>query len=161
MLLLKALNGEIEMDDRHFTNATNKPVLTDNQQKGQYHFFTETPDSMNTFIVLFNFNHKDPVMRKIIQNEDFRIGLSHAIDRKAIIDTVYVSQGTPWQAAPLSSRRTTTSSWRRSIWNMTQPRRTSMLDRWGRRRGRWDPAAPRWQATQMVFEVNSTSDRLD
>ncbi|MGN6360550.1 MAG: ABC transporter substrate-binding protein [Thermomicrobiales bacterium] len=100
-LVLKAANGEIDMEDRHFTNATNKPVLTDNQQKGQYHFFTETPDSMNTFIVLFNFNHKDPVLRKIIQTTDFRIALSHAIDRKAIQDTVFVSQGTPWQAAPL------------------------------------------------------------
>ncbi|HEU5328788.1 MAG TPA: ABC transporter substrate-binding protein [Thermomicrobiales bacterium] len=99
--LLKALNGEIDMDDRHFTSSTNKPVLTDNQQKGQYHFFTETPDSMNRFCVMFNFNHKDPVMKQIIQNVEFRIGLSYAIDRKSIIDTVYVGQGEPWQSAPL------------------------------------------------------------
>jgi peptide/nickel transport system substrate-binding protein len=99
-LVLKALNGEIDMMDRHIATAANKAVFTDNQDKGDYHFFTTIPDSMNTFIVLFNFNHKDPVLRDVIHSLKFRVGLSHAINRREIIDVIHFGQGEPWQAAP-------------------------------------------------------------
>ena len=36
----------------------------------------------------------------MFQNKDFRIGLSHAINRQQIIDLVYQRQGEPWQTAP-------------------------------------------------------------
>ena len=55
---------------------------------------------MNTTVISLNLTHKDPVKREIFNNKDFRIGLSHAIDRKAIIDSAFVGQGEPWQAAP-------------------------------------------------------------
>src|SRR5690606_6306752 len=34
------------------------------------------------------------------RQKDFRIALSHAINRQEIIDTVYQKQGRPWQTAP-------------------------------------------------------------
>jgi peptide/nickel transport system substrate-binding protein len=55
---------------------------------------------MNVMIIALNLNHKDPTKRAIYQNKDFRIGLSHAINRQEIIDVVYLAQGEPWQAAP-------------------------------------------------------------
>ena len=100
-LTLKALNGEIEMMDRHINTPNNKAVFIDNKAKAGIELFAEIPDSMNTFTVLFNFNHKDPVLREIIQNRQVRIALSHAINRKELIDLVYFGQGQPWQAAPL------------------------------------------------------------
>lgn len=100
VLVLKALNGEIDMMDRNLATLQNKAVLSDNQQKGNYHFFDTIPSSMNDLIIALNLTHKDPVMRQIFQNKDFRIGLSYAINRKEIIDLVYVGQGQPWQAAP-------------------------------------------------------------
>jgi len=36
----------------------------------------------------------------VFQNRDFRIGLSHAINRPELIKAVLQGQGTPWQAAP-------------------------------------------------------------
>ncbi|MGN6756909.1 MAG: ABC transporter substrate-binding protein, partial [Thermomicrobiales bacterium] len=98
-LVLKAANGEIDMQDRHIATNQNKPVFVDNQQKGQYHFYETVPDSSNTAGIYPNWNHKDPVMRQIIQNKDFRVGLSYAIDRPAIIQAVYVGQGEPYQVA--------------------------------------------------------------
>ncbi|MGN6359131.1 MAG: ABC transporter substrate-binding protein [Thermomicrobiales bacterium] len=98
-LVLKAANGEIDMQDRHLATNQNKPVFVDNQQKGQYHFYETVPDSSNTAGIYPNWNHKDPVMRQIIQNKDFRVGLSYAIDRPAIIQAVYVGQGEPYQVA--------------------------------------------------------------
>jgi peptide/nickel transport system substrate-binding protein len=55
---------------------------------------------MNSTIIALNLTHKDPVKREIFQNKDFRIALSHAINRQEIIDVVYVGQGEPYQLAP-------------------------------------------------------------
>jgi peptide/nickel transport system substrate-binding protein len=102
-MLLKGVNGEIDFQMRHFNTLTNKPVLYDNQAKGDYHLFDLVPVTSNAVVVHLNLTHKDPALRKIFQNKDFRIGLSYAINRKEIIDTVYVGQSKPWQAAPLDN----------------------------------------------------------
>jgi peptide/nickel transport system substrate-binding protein len=99
-LILKISNGEVDMHDRHVNTDQNKAVFSDNQPKGNFHFFDEVPASMNTTTISFNLTHKDPAMRKMFQDKNFRIAMSYAIDRKQIIDTVFVSQGEPWQAAP-------------------------------------------------------------
>ena len=51
--------------------------------------------------IKLNLNHKDLVKREIFQNKKFRIGLSHAINRQAIIDTVYAGVGEPANICPL------------------------------------------------------------
>jgi peptide/nickel transport system substrate-binding protein len=40
------------------------------------------------------------VIAEIARNKDFRIGLSHAINRQELLDVVYLSQGIPSQTAP-------------------------------------------------------------
>ncbi|MGH2535357.1 MAG: ABC transporter substrate-binding protein [Thermomicrobiales bacterium] len=100
VLVLKALNGEIDMQDRHIASLPNKAIFTDNMEEGQYGFFETVSSSMNSMIFALNLNHKDPVRREVYQNKDFRIGLSHAIYRQEIIDVVYVGQGEPHQAGP-------------------------------------------------------------
>lgn len=99
-LVLQALNGEIDMQDRHIANNANRAVFFDNQAAGGYHFFETVPSSSNVMVISLNMTHLDPMKREIYQNRDFRIGLSYAIDRQEIIDVVYVGQGTPSQAAP-------------------------------------------------------------
>jgi peptide/nickel transport system substrate-binding protein len=99
-LVLKALNGEIDMQDRHIGTNDNKAVFFDNMDAGGYHFFETVPSNMNTMIICLNLSHKDPVKREIFQNKDFRIGLSYAINRQELIDLVWVGQGEPFQAGP-------------------------------------------------------------
>jgi peptide/nickel transport system substrate-binding protein len=101
-MLLKATNGEIDFQMRHFNTLANKAVLFDNQKKGDYTFFDLVNGSSNKIVIHLNQTHKDKAMREIFQNKDFRIGLSYAINRKEIIDTVYMGQGTPAQPAPLA-----------------------------------------------------------
>ncbi|MCX7841058.1 MAG: ABC transporter substrate-binding protein, partial [Anaerolineae bacterium] len=96
-LVLKALNGEIDMQDRHIATLANKAVFADGMQKGNYRFYELIPSQSSTFVIMLNMTHKDPVKRAVFQNKDFRIGLSYAINRKEIIDTVYVGQGKPFQ----------------------------------------------------------------
>lgn len=97
---LAVLNGEIDMQDRHINTLTNRAVLFDGQETGGYHFYDLSPDIMNTTTIMFNLTHPDPMKREIFQNKDFRIGLSHAMNRQEIIDLIYVGQGEPYQAAP-------------------------------------------------------------
>lgn len=100
VLLLRALNGEIDMYDRHIANLTNRSVLADNAEEGGYHFYDLVPAGANAMVIFLNWNANDPVKREIFQNKDFRIGLSHAIDRQEIIDLVFLGLNEPWQVAP-------------------------------------------------------------
>jgi len=100
VMLLKAVNGEIDFHARNFNTDPNRPVLADARESGDFRFIAVEPTSMNQMIISLNLNHRDEELREIFQNKDFRIGLSHAINRQDIIDTVYQRQGEPWQAAP-------------------------------------------------------------
>jgi peptide/nickel transport system substrate-binding protein len=105
ILLLKALNGEIDMMARHFTSDANKPVLFDGQEKGDYHFVTINSTGENTMNLCFNLAHKDDGLREVFQKKEFRIAMSHAINRQDIIDTVFVGQGTPRQSGPIEASK--------------------------------------------------------
>lgn len=96
----RALAGEVEMQERHIATNPNKPLFVDNMEKGNYRFFNIFDGSLNLMSIQFNLNHLDPVKNEIFNNKDFRIGLSYAINRQEIIDTVYVGAGEPWQTAP-------------------------------------------------------------
>jgi len=100
VLVLKALNGEIDMQDRHIASLPNKSVFFDNMAQGDYRFFETIPSGMNNMIIALNLTHKDPMKREMYQNKEFRIALSHAINRQEIIDVVYVGQGEPFQLSP-------------------------------------------------------------
>ena len=101
VILLKALNGEIDLLGRHINTLGNKPLLFENMDAGGYRLFDEVPTEMNEVLLTLNLNSPDPVLREIFNNKDFRIGLSHAINREEILDIVFVGQGEPYQAAPL------------------------------------------------------------
>lgn len=101
VMLLNATNGEIEFHTRHFNTLPNKPVLAQNRESGDYDFVTLQNTLMNEMVIALNLAHKDPVKRETFQNRDFRVGLSHAINREELIKVVFQQQGEPWQAAPI------------------------------------------------------------
>jgi peptide/nickel transport system substrate-binding protein len=97
VLLLKAMQGEIDMMDQYIATPTNKAVLYDNREAGGYDFYTLKSTEANVMCFIFNLNHNDEAKRKLFQNRDFRAALSTAVDRQALIDTVFVGQGAPAQ----------------------------------------------------------------
>lgn len=99
-ILLKAFNGEIDYMLRHLGRPSNKAALTDNMERGKYRFFDVGDLPSNIVILMLNLNHEDPVKREVINNKDFRIGLSHAMNRQEIIDLLYFGAGLPNQTAP-------------------------------------------------------------
>ena len=99
-MVLKAMNGQVDFQDRNINALAQKPVYLENAEAGGFHLIDEIPSAMNTMVLMFNQTVNDPVLREIFNNKDFRIAMSHAIDRQEIIDAIYVSQGEPFQAAP-------------------------------------------------------------
>ncbi len=100
-MLLKVTNGEVDFQARTFNTDANKPVVFDNQKKGDYKLVPLTKGDSNTVAIHFNLTSKDPVKRAVFSLKDFRVAMSYAINRQEVIDTVFISQGKPAQPAPL------------------------------------------------------------
>lgn len=98
--VLKVTNGEVDLVDRGINTLRNKPVFAKAREKAGFEFFETIPQQMNQMIIMINLTHKKKELREIFSNKDFRIGLSHALNRTEIINTVFARQGEPWQAAP-------------------------------------------------------------
>ncbi|WP_127753237.1 ABC transporter substrate-binding protein [Devosia sp. 1566] len=99
-LTLAALNGEIDFQERHIATNVSKPLFFDGQEAGGYHLGEVIPSASNTLVLQLNLNHLDPVKNELFNSKDFRVGISHAIDRQEIIDVVFTGQGEPFQVAP-------------------------------------------------------------
>ncbi|MHA6692948.1 ABC transporter substrate-binding protein [Devosia sp. A449] len=99
LMALRMTAGEFDFAFRHINNATFKSVLFDGQDSGNYRFVDVMDLPANDAVILLNLNIDDPVKNEVFNNKDFRIALSHAINRQEIIDLVYVGQGAPAQVA--------------------------------------------------------------
>lgn len=101
---LKAMHGDFDV---YFGGADNsgpplsaKPVFARSRDKGGYHFIDLVPSFSNKAALFLNLSCKDRTKREVFLKKDFRIGLSHAINRKEILEVVYQRQGEPYQDAP-------------------------------------------------------------
>lgn len=99
-MVVKATAGEIDLHTRHFNTPENRPVLFENQERGDYRIFERAVSFNNMALLALNLVHKDPELRDFLQSKDVRIGLSHAINRDEIITAALQRQGEPWQVAP-------------------------------------------------------------
>ncbi|WP_211659212.1 ABC transporter substrate-binding protein [Phytoactinopolyspora halophila] len=100
VILLRVVSGDIDFQLRPVNSLENRPVLAEDRESGGYRFFDAVPANMNTMALCLNLSHENDEVREVFRNKDFRIGLSHAIDREEIITAVYQRQGEPWQCAP-------------------------------------------------------------
>ncbi len=91
---LMALAGDIDMQARgmDFSKIT---VFQENAEQGNYRVGTwsNANASMESFFV--NQSYSDPAYRELFQNVQFRIALSHAIDRDLINEIAYLGQAVP------------------------------------------------------------------
>jgi peptide/nickel transport system substrate-binding protein len=96
----QVLNGQVDLLGRLINTPANKPVLAQSRSKGKYDFFQLDTSFMNQGLIMLNQTAADPNLRTIFRNKDFRIGLSYAINRTELVQTVFAGQGEPWQQAP-------------------------------------------------------------
>ena len=99
-LLLGAIAGNIDFGFRNLNTAGNRPVLAENREKGGYELFETTAIGGSPGVFQLNLTHKNPELRALFGEKDFRVALSIGMDRQEIIDTALLGAGQPWQAAP-------------------------------------------------------------
>ena len=99
-LILAAIGGRIDFGLRHLDAPANRPVLAENRQKGGYEMFAGASVGGSNMVINLNLAHKDKELRELFNKKDFRIALSHGMNRKGIIDTALLGEGEPWQQGP-------------------------------------------------------------
>jgi len=130
-LVLKALNGEIDWQERNLATPANKAVFVDGMQRGNYSLTELTLENDNVASIHVNMAHKDPEMRKIFQDKRFRVALSHAINRQEIISTLFLGQGEPWQNAPLANSPFYDAEWAKQYTEYDVAKANQLLDEMG------------------------------
>jgi peptide/nickel transport system substrate-binding protein len=98
--LLATIDGRDYLSDDAVNTLLNRSVFFDNQESGNYRFVESIDSNFNTMQLHIKLNSEDPVKAQIFQDLNFRIGLSQAMDRPTIIDTVFLGQGIPFQQGP-------------------------------------------------------------
>lgn len=99
-LMLDALSGKLDIQERHIDSLQNKPTLSQNQQKGGYRLLELVAANSQQVQIYLNLTHKDPKIREMFNNKAFRQALSLGINRQEVIDVVYLGQSKPFQTGP-------------------------------------------------------------
>ncbi len=100
-ILLKAIAGEIDMQGRRLGGMQNSVLLLGYKKEGVFKLVPKISTASVGMLLAPNLNHQDPEVRKVLSNREFRIALSHAINRTEINKIIYRGKGEPRQAAPL------------------------------------------------------------
>ena len=101
-ILLRATAGELDFHTRHFNTLDNQPVVVESQETGGYGVLPLQNTLQNEMTIMLNLHHRDEAVRELYQQKDFRVALSHAINRERLINAVWNRQGIPHQAAPVN-----------------------------------------------------------
>ncbi len=97
---LRAIAGEFDSQARHI-DISKLPVLLENQQKGGYRVYLDPSDQGADVGLFCNQSYeKDPEIAKWLGTREFRIALSHGIDRAQINETFLLGLGQTGSAAP-------------------------------------------------------------
>ncbi|MBN1429187.1 MAG: ABC transporter substrate-binding protein [Anaerolineae bacterium] len=100
--LLGMLNGDLDFVKD--PGGDNRIAYHDAVDEGKPLYIRyNNSDGANSNTIHFNRNTPDEAKAAIFENKDFRIGMSHAINRQEVIDIVHSGQGTPSQQGPLDS----------------------------------------------------------
>jgi len=91
--IFRSMNGETDAMTTPFS-LPEVPLYNANMEKGDYSIYhwpsTGGVDSGVGFSMSYN---EDPEIGRLVRTRDFRLALSHAIDREAINETVYLGVG--------------------------------------------------------------------
>jgi peptide/nickel transport system substrate-binding protein len=99
-LMIDAVSGRLDMQDRHINTLQNKPTLSKNAKSGGYRLIELISSGAQQVQIYLNLTHKDPKMREIFANKEFRQALALGLNRAEIIELVYLGQSEPYQTGP-------------------------------------------------------------
>ena len=99
-LNLAAIAGDFDIQERHI-QMNNYPVFKDQEKAGKYKVITWPTFGGADAVVMFNQTYKgDAEMGKLMATKDFRIAMSHAVNRDQIKESVFLGLGEARQGVP-------------------------------------------------------------
>ena len=99
-LNLAAIAGDFDMQERHI-QMTNYPVFKENEKSGKYRVITWATFGGSDAVVQLNQTYKaDPDIGKLMATKEFRVALSHAVNRDQIKESVFLGLGEARQGVP-------------------------------------------------------------
>ena len=100
-IVLAAIGGQLDLQVRHINTINNKPVLAQHAAEGHYTLVATTTTDSTAETIYINQTNKNPQLRKLVNDRDFRQALSLGMDRDEINEIVFLGQSKPWQTSPL------------------------------------------------------------
>jgi peptide/nickel transport system substrate-binding protein len=130
-LMLDAISGRLDIQERHIDTLQNKPTLSQNMQKGGYRLIELVNSGSQQVQIYLNMTHKEPKLREIFANKEFRKALSLGMNRKEIIDLVYLGQSEPYQTGPRPDHPWYHEKLARQLTEFDQAQANAILDQLG------------------------------
>ena len=99
--VVAGLAGEIDVMDNWWANGSvSYPLLKQSEEAGGYKLVPTQGWDDDVATVGFNMSTKDAVLSELFNNKDFRIALSHGIDRETINEVIFFGQYMAAQPGP-------------------------------------------------------------
>ncbi|HXV41751.1 MAG TPA: ABC transporter substrate-binding protein [Anaerolineae bacterium] len=99
-LNLAAIAGEFDMQARHI-NMLNYPVLVENEPTSNYHVITWSTFGGSDAAITFSQTYQaNPAIGELLRNKNFRIAMSHALNREEIKELAFLGLGEARQPVP-------------------------------------------------------------
>ena len=128
--VMKHISGEASIG-YYDTFESDYTIVMENQQKGGYRVLKWLPALTNVGTLFINQNVKDPVLKKLFTNVQFRRALSLAINRNEIAQLIYSGNATPRQAVPFKGSPYYEERFEKSYIEYNPKKASQMLDQVG------------------------------
>jgi len=102
-LLMGAVAGNVDLGWRKFASLANQPVLAEACSRIGAELYEVTAIGGTGLYFQLNLTHKDPELRELFNQKDFRVALSIGFDRQEVIDTALLGVGYPWHPCPFET----------------------------------------------------------
>jgi peptide/nickel transport system substrate-binding protein len=100
-IVLAAVGGQMDLEVRHVALINNKPVLAQHGKSGRYGLIELDATDVSSAALFLNQTDKNPRLRALLTDHEFRRALSLGIDRNEINEIVFLGQSAPWQTSPV------------------------------------------------------------
>ncbi len=99
--IMWAVNGEIDCQSRHIGEFSNYTIYKENEAVGDY--TAQVWNRSKCDGIFLNLTCKDQRLRELFNERDFRIAISHSVNREEYLEFIYEGFGTPKQYTPPES----------------------------------------------------------
>lgn len=157
-IVLRASAGEIDFQGRHIASIGNRSVFAQNREGGDYELIPAlASESVGTFFT-FNEHIDNENLKSVFADKNFRIALSHGIDRDRIIDVVYFGQSEPHQVAPRAADPFYDEEMAKQFTAFDQDTANAMLDDLGLTNRNGDGMRTFADGSPVTFQVSTVQD---